>query len=141
VAGSAVLRDWLWNRARSFVFSTGLAPICAEAARLALEEMLRTPELRERVARLSARLREGLAMLDLRPIGFGHVVPIVLGSAQRAIELSIALAREGLTIPPVRPPTVPEGSARLRLTVTARHSESDIDQALDAFRRALERSR
>lgn len=141
VAGSQVLRDWLWNRARSFVFSTGLAPVCADAARLALDEVIRRPELRQRVDELSKRLRDGLTALDLRPIGFGHVVPVLLGSTQRAAELSAELALEGLTVPAIRPPTVPDGTARLRLTVTARHHESDIDHALDVLRRALERIR
>jgi 8-amino-7-oxononanoate synthase len=141
VAGSRVLREWLWNRARSFVFSTGLAPMAADAARLALDEIIRTPHLREHVSGLTTRLRDGLTALDLRPMGFGHVVPILIGSSERAVMLSAALAEEGLSIPPIRPPTVPEGTSRLRLTVTARHGGADVDTAIDAFRRALERIR
>ncbi|MBX3222155.1 MAG: 8-amino-7-oxononanoate synthase [Labilithrix sp.] len=141
VAGSAVLRDWLWNRARSFVFSTGLSPAAATAAARALEEANRTPELRARVAALGARLRAGLAALDLRPLGFGHVVPVIVGTSERAVGLSAALATEGLLVPPIRPPTVPEGTARLRFTVTARHQESDVDRAVDVCRRALRHER
>ncbi|OJY24836.1 MAG: hypothetical protein BGO98_19155 [Myxococcales bacterium 68-20] len=138
VAGSLVLRDWLWNRARTFVFSTGLSPMAADAARLALEEALATPLLRERVRALALRLREGLAALDLHPLGFGHVVPVVLGSNERAIAVAAALATHGLIVPPIRPPTVPEGTARLRFTVTAAHDEQHIDKAIEAVRRALE---
>ena len=134
VGGPAVLRDWLWNRARSFVFSTGLAPMAAAAARLALEEVVRSPELRRRVADLASRLREGLTGVGLRPVGFGHVVPIVVGESERAVELSRRLAARGVAVPPIRPPTVPEGTARLRLTVTARHQEQDIDAVIGAFR-------
>jgi 8-amino-7-oxononanoate synthase len=137
VAGSAVLRDWLWNRARSFVFSTGLSPMAAEAARLALEEIRRTPLLRDRIRDLATRLRDGLAAIDLRPMGFGHVVPVLVGSSEGAVKLSASLAQHGLSVPPIRPPTVPDGTARLRLTVSARHQESDLDSALEAFRRAL----
>jgi len=141
VAGASVLREWLWNRARSFVFSTGLAPVAAVAARLALEEILRSPALRVRVADLSTRLREGLVALGLHPIGFGHVVPVVVGASDRAIDLSRRLAEHGVDVPPIRPPTVPDGTARLRLTVTARHEERDIDSVLTAFRRTIEAAR
>jgi 8-amino-7-oxononanoate synthase len=137
IAGRRVLRDWLWNRARSFVFSTGLAPMAALAARLALEELLRTPALLERVSRLATRLRAGLTELDFRPMGFGHIVPILIGSSADAVRLASRLSEHGLAVPPIRPPTVPDGTARLRLTVTARHDDDDIDRALEAFRRAL----
>lgn len=138
VAGAAVLREWLWNRARSFVFSTGLSPAAALAAKLALEEIVRTPELRERVGQLAARLREALTRAGLSPMGFGHVVPILVGESDRAMALSRRLAELGVAVPPIRPPTVPEGTARLRLTVTARHASADIDAVADALRRATE---
>ena len=141
VAGSHLLRDWLWNRARSFVFSTGLAPTAAAVAQQALEESIRTPTLRTHVLAMAERLRRGLTALDLRPIGFAHVVPVIVGSTDRAIALSRWLAAEGLVIPPVRPPTVPSGTARLRLTVTARHTAADVDHALDVFRHATEQER
>lgn len=141
VAGRELLRDWLWNRARSFVFSTGLSPLAAEAARLALETSLATPALRLRVAANAARLRAGLVALGLAPIGFGHVVPLVVGTSARAVALSEALRAEGVDVPPVRPPTVPDGTARLRLTVTARHDDGAIDRLLSAFTRALARQR
>ena len=137
VAGSRVLREWLWNRARSFVFSTGLSPMTAEAARLALEEVVDSPLLRDRVSALALRLRDGLAALDLRPLGFGHIVPVVIGSNERAVAVAAALATHGLVVPPIRPPTVPVGTARLRFTVTAAHDEHDIDRALEAVRRSL----
>ena len=137
VAGPHVLKEWLWNRARSFVFSTGLAPASAEAARLALGEVRRAPELRERVAARAEELRRGLRDLGLRPMGFGHVVPILVGPSERAVALSSALAKRGLLVPPVRPPTVPEGTARLRFTVTARHDAGDVRRALHALEGAL----
>ena len=92
--------------------------------------------LRERVRGLAEELRRGLESIGLHAIGFGHVVPIIVGDSARAVALSNALAEEGLVVPPVRPPTVPDGTARLRMTVTARHERHDIDQAIDAFRRA-----
>ena len=74
-------------------------------------------------------------------MGFGHVVPLLIGGSERAVELSRLLAERNVRVPPIRPPTVPEGTARLRLTVTARHQPSDIDAVVDAFRRTIERSR
>lgn len=141
VAGLAVLRDWLWNRARSFVFSTGLSPMAALAARLALEEAIRVPMLRERVHAHGTRLREGLKALGLQPLGFGHVLPVVVGTTAGAVEFSTQLAKHGIIVPAIRPPTVPEGTARLRLTVSARHREADIDAVVDAFRRVVEAER
>lgn len=139
VAGSRSLRDWLWNRARSFVFSTGLSPAAAAAATSALVDVAGSAQRRERVQSLAARMREGLSAGGRRPLGFGHIVPVVVGSSDRAAALSDALATEGLVVPPIRPPTVPEGTARLRFTLTARHDARDIERALDTCRRAFER--
>lgn len=145
VAGSHLLRDWLWNRARSFVFSTGLAPIVAEAALEALVVMEMRPELREATLARAAELRTGLAEVvagtDLRLLGFGHVVPVLVGGSADALELSRLVRAEGLDVPAIRPPTVPAGSARLRLTVTARHSAGDIAHAVACMGRSLRRWR
>lgn len=141
VVGRQVLREWLWNRARSFVFSTGLAPVAAVAGRLGLEHVRSDAGASARLAveRMAARLREGIAREGLTALGFGHVVPVVVGPTARTMKLAALLADEGLVVPPIRPPTVPEGTARLRLTVTAAHEEADIDMALASLRRALER--
>ena len=153
VAGRAVLRDWLWNRARSFVFSTGLAPVSAAAAVRSLQEVIERPELGLRVRDLSARLRVGLLSAGAaaatltatgfdvvdrpRLLGFGHVVPIVVGSPARALELASRLRERGVQVQAIRPPTVPTGTARIRLTVTAEHGPADIDRAVEAFAWAM----
>lgn len=149
VAGPAVLREWLWNRARSFVFSTGLSPASAAAAIRSLGLLLEHPDLPGRVARLADRLRRGLLARGAvaaapdgeRPflLGFGHIVPIVVGPPDRALRLAALLLDEGLATHAVRPPTVPSGTSRLRLTVTARHSEADVDRLADAVTRAVPR--
>lgn len=148
--GRAVLRDWLWNRARSFVFSTGLAPVSAAAAVRALQDVIEHPELAARVTELSARLRAGLVaagaleaphgsieVADDDPrmfvLGFGHVVPVLVGSPARAVRLAGRLRDRGVHAQAIRPPTVPAGRARLRLTVTAKHGPDDIDRAVEAF--------
>lgn len=136
VAGSGVLREWLWNRARSFVFSTGLSPASAAAGRWAIEESRKNPELRAKALSNASKLR---GALGARVIGFGHVVPLVLGAAEHAVAASKRLAEVGIDVPAIRPPTVPEGSARLRLTATARQSPADIDRLLEALRDSLAR--
>lgn len=145
VAGSHLLRDWLWNRARSFVFSTGLAPMLAEAALEALVVMEMRPELRESTLARAAELRDGLADVtrgtDVQLLGFGHVVPLLVGGSAEALELARLVRAEGLDIPAIRPPTVPTGGARLRLTVTARHTAADIAHAVACVDRAIRRWR
>lgn len=152
-AGRSVLRDWLWNRARSFVFSTGLAPVSAAAAVRSLQEVIEHPELVERLRARSAELREGLvaagavtgatASTTDRPapepmlLGFGHIVPIVLGSPARALRFAERLRADGVHVLAIRPPTVAAGAARIRLTVTAQHSPEDIERAITAFASAF----
>ncbi|AKU96772.1 8-amino-7-oxononanoate synthase [Labilithrix luteola] len=144
VTGRAVLRDWLWNRARTFVFSTGLAPTAAAAALKNLELIVRDPSLGHRVLFLTERLRTGLSGVladlgrsDLRLLGFGHIVPLVVGEAQAAVTLAEHLKEDGIHVQAIRPPTVAPGTSRLRWTLSASHSDEDIDAAVASFRRAL----
>lgn len=150
-AGRSVLRDWLWNRARSFVFSTGLAPVCAAAAVRSLQQVIEHPALIEGVRARSARLRAGLTSAGAesapscasgaasggvpapRLVGFGHIVPVVLGTPARALRWAERMRALGVHVLAIRPPTVPTGGARIRLTVTAQHSDADIDRAVAAF--------
>lgn len=132
-AGRSVLREYLWNRARAFVFSTGLAPASAAAALHSLKDIVERPDLGAHVLAMAARLRAGLTG-DV--IGHGHVVPVVVGSPTRALELASRIREEGIAVQAIRPPTVPVGTARIRFTVTARHQPEDIDRAIAAFANA-----
>lgn len=144
VAGSPDLRRWLWNRARSFVFSTGVAPASAAAASRALDALDATPTLRLDVLARAEELRRGLEEIARRhgdaalaPVGFGHVVPVVLGDTPRTLRMAERLRAHGIEVHAVRPPTVPTGGARLRFTVTARHTPADVARALEAFADAV----
>jgi 8-amino-7-oxononanoate synthase len=130
VAGSPSLVLWCWNRARSFVFSTGLSPMLAEAALRGLATARAEPERRTRVLASAQRLREGMHQAGLRTLGAGPIVPWLVGDARAAWELSEELRRLGLDVRAVRPPTVPPGTARLRITVTAEHTAADLERAL-----------
>jgi 8-amino-7-oxononanoate synthase len=128
VAGSQALRALLWNRARSFVFSTATSPALAQS-------------LFERIARVDgaeaerARLRELCLLLGagLMEAGFplpeGHVgpiFPVLLGTPERAVAASQRLRGLGILCPAIRPPTIPEGTSRLRVTLTAEMTTADV---------------
>lgn len=136
-AGCFELTDWLWNRARSFVFSTGMSPQVAAGARAALAFAVAHPELRERVSGAAGALRAGLRGLDANIVGHGHIIPWILGDAAAALRLAEGLQGAGVHVQAIRPPTVPAGGARLRMTVTARHDPADIEHALTAIRRVI----
>jgi 8-amino-7-oxononanoate synthase len=128
VAGSAALCTWLLNRARSFVFSTAPMPAQAAAAREGVRIAVAEPERRARVAANAALLRDALRDRGVVTIGTesSHIVPVLIGDAARTAEVGRRLADVGLLIGAVRPPTVPEGTSRLRLTVSAAHTADQI---------------
>jgi 8-amino-7-oxononanoate synthase len=122
LCASGPVADLVRNRARSFVYSTGLPPGCVAAAIKALEIIAGEPD---RVARPLTRARSFTQALALPPAQ-SAIVSIVLGSAQRALHASERLRDAGYLVPAIRPPTVPSGTARLRFAFSAAHSENDI---------------
>jgi 8-amino-7-oxononanoate synthase len=130
VAGCPSLVTWLWNRARSFVFSTGLSPVTAAAALHNVRRAREEPARRTRVAAAAAQLRDGLERLGVRPAGAHHIVPWIVGEAGKAVQIASTLVERGLPVRAIRPPSVPGGTARLRLTVTAAHTPADVERAL-----------
>ncbi len=131
IAGPAAVVDLLVNVARTFVFDTALPPALALAARISLLMVRNGDGRRERLRANVERLREGLRALSLpAPNGPAPIVPVVLGSEARALEVAAALLARGIVAPAVRPPTVPPGESRLRLSVRANHSVEDIERLL-----------
>jgi 8-amino-7-oxononanoate synthase len=136
VAGSSDLCRWVWNRARSFVFSTGISPLLAAIGEAAVKEARSDDVGRRRVAEAGRRLRAGLASAGIAVSStFGPVLPIVLGTEAKALAWSAALSKLGVVVQAIRPPTVPAGTSRLRVTVRADLSESDLATAVAAFAR------
>ena len=122
VAGSRRLIDHLLARARPLLFSTSPPPAAAAAAREALAIGRAEPWRRERVHALGDRLRAALTGLGFAiPPSTGPIVPVILGTPDRATGLSASLRDAGFLAPGIRPPTVPEGTSRLRVSVTAAH--------------------
>ena len=139
VAGSGALREWLLNRARSFVFTTGLPPALAAASLAALRIAVEEPWRRERLRANARRLREGLAALGHPAPGEpdGHIVPVLVGDAEAAMRAGRRLLDRGFLAGAVRPPTVPPGTSRLRLTLSAAHTSEQIDGLLAALAEVL----
>jgi 8-amino-7-oxononanoate synthase len=130
VSGSRALRTFLWNRARSFVFSTAPSPLHAELTREQVTTVRAGDDLRRRLAQSSAELRARLleAGLPLAWGSFGPIISLVLGDNERALAVATRLRAAGVLAQAIRPPTVAAGAARLRLTVKATFSPTDIQR-------------
>lgn len=128
VCGPRFLIDRLVQRARALVFSTAVSPLLILALEVALDRVLRDPGRRGRLHVNARRLRGALADAGLEVARQGSpIVPVVIGDNARSVEIAQRLARRGFDVRAVRPPTVPEGTARLRLSVHADHAGGDLD--------------
>ena len=130
LCASASVIDLLKSRARSFVYSTGLPPATLAGAIAALDFIATNPDY---VARPLARARQFTTALNL-PAAQSPVVPVVLGASDKALAAMTALAERGFIVTAIRPPTVPAGTARLRVTFTAQHAEDHVLALADAIR-------
>ncbi|MGE0433769.1 MAG: aminotransferase class I/II-fold pyridoxal phosphate-dependent enzyme, partial [Planctomycetota bacterium] len=136
VAGSRKLIDWLLQTARPYIFTTALAPASAAAATEAVRLIADEAWRRERVLAVAQRVRDELTALGfaLRPAPLATpIIAVQIGDAHAAVQLSQALEQRGLLVPAVRPPTVPVGTSRLRVTLMADHTDDDVALALRAF--------
>jgi 8-amino-7-oxononanoate synthase len=138
VAGPQVLIDYLVNRCRPFIYTTAVPPLLLHAAEVALDRLEAEPQRRVRVLALAARLREQLRGHGVDcPAGGGPIVPVLLGGNRRAVEVAKLLAAAGFDVRAIRPPTVAPGSARLRISVHADHTEAEIDALARATAEAI----
>jgi 8-amino-7-oxononanoate synthase len=138
VAGSARLTDWLTSRARTFIFTTALPPAACGAALAALDIVATEPERRIHLDALARRMRAGLAALgfDMARV-VAPIFPVVLGDEATALETSRRLRDRGYFARAIRPPTVPTGTSRVRVTLTAGHTEEQVDGFLAALAEVL----
>src|SRR5581483_4015887 len=126
VAGSRALRELLINRCRSFIFPTALPPAVMAAALAAIDIVARGQNCR--------RLADGLQQLGFSVAApQSPILPLILGDAERCMKLSARLLEGGIFVQGIRPPTVPAGTSRLRITLMATHRPEHIDRALAAF--------
>ena len=138
IAADADYIEWFAQTARSYRYTTALPPPVAAAARAALGVATTESWRRERVLGLAARLRRGCAQADITVLPSpSPIQPVVLGDSARALVVSERLFAAGFWVAAIRPPTVPRGSARLRITLSAAHSEPQVDALIDALAGAL----
>lgn len=134
VCASQDVVDLLKTRARSLVYSTGLPPASAAAARAALQIVASNPDLTAKPLQKARRFTEAAGL----PPAQSPIVPVMLGEAQAALDAMARLEAEGFLAVAIRPPTVPAGAARLRLAFTAAHPDAEVDRLADLIRPLLE---
>jgi len=140
VAGDAALIEWLLQKTRTYIFATAAPPLLASALSKSLELIAAADDRRQQLGARIAQLRSGLAAL---PAAVGwHLLPsdtavqaLVIGSNEAALAVMESLRAEGLWVPAIRPPTVPAGTARLRIALSSAHTADDVDQLLQALHR------
>ncbi|MBS98085.1 MAG: 8-amino-7-oxononanoate synthase [Oceanospirillaceae bacterium] len=134
VAGSDALIETLIQFARSYIYTTSMPPAVAWATLASLKLVREEHWRREKLARLIERFRTGASQLGFELMNSSTPIqPILVGSADEALRLSEALEDRGIFVGAIRPPTVPAGSARLRVTLSASHTDTQVDRLLDAL--------
>lgn len=142
VAGSHELRELLVNRARAFIFTTALTPAVMASSQEALKLLEQEPERRIALWENVRLFKEGLTQRGFNTLDSETpIIPILVGDARLAVSISESLFHEGLFIQAIRPPTVPEGSSRLRITVSAVHTQEDLRWALEVLERVGKKHR
>lgn len=140
VAGSHELVDFLRNKARAFVYTTGLPPALAAAALASLEIIHSDSSFRQALWKNITYINKNLSSLGFDTLGSEtQIIPIMVGDAKKAVEISEYLFENGILLSAIRPPTVPKGTSRLRLTVTAAHSQVDLDHLLSVMKEVKEK--
>lgn len=124
------LREYLVNRMRTLIFTTALPPVNLEWTKFILERLDSFEERRERLARFSSQLRRALHGRGYDCPSQSHILPIMVGDSHEAVRRAEEMRRKGFYVLPVRPPTVPEGTSRLRLSLTAALTQEDIDRLI-----------
>ncbi len=128
IAGKGALKQYLINKASSFIYTTALPPGVLATALAALELIEAEGSLRKGLWKNRAYFCERAAQLGFDTLASETpIVPLCIGSSEKAVDFSKRLFEDGIYIPPIRPPTVPEGTSRLRVTLTAAHTKCQID--------------
>jgi 8-amino-7-oxononanoate synthase len=133
VLGPKLVRDFLINRARGFIFATAPSPLIAAVTRTALQISREKPERRKRLASLVAYADRELQARCGLTSSRSHILPVIVGADRKAVALAGALQQRGFDVRAIRPPTVAEGTARLRIALTANLTESVIADLFDAL--------
>lgn len=142
VAGSKTMCDYLVNHCSGFIYSTALPPAVLGAMDAALDLMPHMDAERAHLANSAERLRQALRKLDLDPgLSSTQIVPAIVGDAAETLALSAALQNAGMLAVAIRPPTVPAGTSRLRIALSAAHSDDDVSQLIGALTSARQQGK
>lgn len=142
IACSTAMRDWLINKARSFIYTTALPPACLGATLGALDVLKDDPGMGERLLNNARGFRERLQQGGLDTADSAtQIIPIMIGDNHTTLALAENLRERNIYCVAIRPPTVPEGTARLRVSVSLGHSDSDLDVAAEAIIGAVKQLR
>ncbi|WP_379969383.1 8-amino-7-oxononanoate synthase [Ectobacillus sp. sgz5001026] len=134
VCGSDVLIRYLRQKARTFIFQTSLSPGVVAAARESIHLLKQSEKRVLRLQQISMRVRKGLQRIGYNvPDGITPIIPIIIGDAEDAVSFSKSLLDANIYIPAIRPPTVPQGSSRLRLALMATHTDKQVSHVLSVF--------
>ena len=135
VCGTKILREYLINKSRSFIYTTAIPPALAQASRIALQIIQESETLRRNVQEKAQYLR-----MEIQKMGFDTmnsstpIIPIIVKDPVKTVAMSRQLLEQGIFLQAIRPPTVPTATARLRLTVMATHTQEDLDQLLNSLK-------
>jgi 8-amino-7-oxononanoate synthase len=141
VAGPSDLIDYLIQKARTYIYTTALPPALAEASRTSLRLALSENWRRQRLADLVRRFRAGATDIGLNVMNSGTPIqPVVLGLNETVIAMGRHLLKSGFLVGTIRPPTVPKDTARLRITLSAAHTDDHVDGLLDSIRAFMKQS-
>ncbi len=139
IAGSKELIDFIRNRVRSYIFDTSLPPASLAASITAIDIIENEPQRREHLWNMVKKFKTGIEDSGLRVLpSHSAIIPVLIGDAEPALNFAKMLRENGVFTPAVRPPSVPHGMCRIRVTIMAMHTEDHIDTALKAFRAAYE---
>jgi 8-amino-7-oxononanoate synthase len=130
---SQLVRDYLVNKMRTLIFTTALPPVCLEWTLFILNRLDRMQERRQHLALISAMLRDALVERGYDCPSASHIVPMTIGPSDATILEAEQLQRLGFYVLPVRPPTVPEGTSRLRFSLTAGVSEEEVRELIQSL--------
>ncbi|OTE98252.1 8-amino-7-oxononanoate synthase [Crenothrix sp. D3] len=137
VAGPEILIETLIQKARTYIYTTSFPAAVAEATRASLKLMTTEQWRRDKIQHLAKRFKQGAKQLNLPLLHSDCAIqPLIIGDSHLAVTVSNTLFGQGFLVSAIRPPTVPQGSARLRVTISALHEEQHIDSLLDAFDKA-----
>jgi 8-amino-7-oxononanoate synthase len=138
VSGEAPVIEWLMQRARTYMYSTALPPMAAAVAKRAVDLLAADGSI---VERLHQRIGEFRGACEVAGVTLASsstaIQPVIVGSAERALDVAAKMRAAGFLVAAIRPPTVPEGGSRLRISISAAHSRSEVEALAAALARAL----